>query len=98
MLRLSTLVSVALGLGLALAVPALAAAPCGAAGGGGNNPAFTEPGACPRAKPVARPASPEASGGWTRTPDGRRFWTDGNSSVTVGGYVRSDTTVGQKPQ
>ncbi|NLH83643.1 MAG: hypothetical protein GX458_22775 [Phyllobacteriaceae bacterium] len=98
MLRLSTFVSVALGLGLALAVPARAAPPYGADGGGRNNPAFSEPGARPPPKPFLRPASTKASGGWTQTPDGRRFWTDGNSSVSVGGYVRYDAAVGHEPR
>ncbi len=89
---------VALGFGLALAGSALAASPCGSDGGARNNPAFSEPGSCPQTKPAAPPAAAKASGGWTRTPDGRHKWADGNGSVTVGGYVRYDMAVGRNSQ
>lgn len=98
MIRHATRVFALLGLGFgsAFAPSAIAAPPCGSDVAGKNNPAFSEPGSCSQAKPAAPAAAAKTTGTWTKTPDGRHRWADGNGSVTVGGYVRWDGTVGQK--
>ena len=95
--RVFALLGLGLGFGSAFAPFAIAAPPCGSDVAGKNNPAFSEPGSCAQAKSAAAPvAAAKTSGTWTKTPDGRHQWADGNGSVTVGGYVRWDGTVGQK--
>lgn len=84
---------------------AVAGAPCVDPTAGPSNPAFGTPRACPpKPAPAAKvpaagspfakaPAAAPAKPAWVRTPDGRTRWTDGNTSISVGGYVRYDYSV-----
>ena len=54
-----------------------------------------------RPKAAAKPASgraetPRRTGAWTRAPDGRATWRDGDTSVTVSGTVTVETGVGNR--
>ncbi len=83
-------------LGLATVGPA-AAGSCDRPSAG-NNPAFAEPRSCPptAVRPsVVKPAGKVATRpGEVRRENGRTIYTDGDTTIAIGGSVMVDTVVG----
>ncbi len=82
--------AVALLITVGTASVAVAAEPC-RPGSGAVDSAFAGPGGCARA-PARKPDT--AKKGWTTTPDGKRVWSDGGTSLSVSGSVGFDVTTG----
>lgn len=90
-MRTTTKVGTIAALVAALTSTAVAAAePCRPPSGG-VDPAFAAPGGCVATDPKA---SPKRADGWTTTPDGKRRWSGGDTSVTVSGSVRFEAGTG----
>lgn len=92
-MRMGTrIAAVALLITVGTASAAVAAEPCRpATGSGAVDSAFAGPGGCARA-PARKPDA--AKKGWTTTPDGKRVWSDGSTSLSVSGSVGFDVTTG----
>ncbi len=92
-MRMGTrIAAVALLITVGTASVAVAAEPCRpATGPGAVDSAFAGPGGCARA-PARKPDT--AAKGWTTTPDGKRVWSDGGTSLSVSGSVGFDVTTG----
>ena len=80
-----------------VAVEPAAAGSCDRASAG-NNPAFAEPRSCARTS--ARPSMEKPAGrvatrpGAVRRENGRPIYTDGDTTIAIGGSVMVDTVVG----
>lgn len=90
-MRMGTrIAAVALLVSIGTASAAMAAEPCRPLDGAIDK-AFAGPGGCVRA-PAPKPDA--AKKGWTTTPDGKRVWSDGGTSLSVSGSVGFDVTTG----
>lgn len=90
-MRMGTrIAAVALLITVGTASVAVAAEPCRPRDGAIDK-AFAGPGGCVRA-PASKPDA--AKKGWTTTPDGKRVWSDGSTSLSISGSVGFDVTTG----